>query len=157
MGFCGYVWNKLYSANIIKKSGMMFDETIKYAMDVLFYEMFVSQNGCMGTYIEEPLYHYVQRNNAISKSELYDVKTDILKVYKHVEEILPDKDKYWARGFYCYHASVICELAIKKQDIVMLKKMQNEIKIHYDDYIRTNKEFTNKFKRMDDLLAAIIE
>jgi len=153
MGFCGYVWNKLYTASIIRESGLFFDESIKYAMDVLFYETLVTKQKCVGAYIDKPLYHYLQRKGAITKSESYDIKTDILKVYKQVEDLLPDEHKYWARGFYCYHASVICELALKNYDKAMLEKMQNEIRSHYDDYKRTNAEFPEKFKRMEDLLS----
>ena len=153
MGFCGYVWNKLYSASIIRKSELFFDENIKYAMDVLFFETLVSKTKCTGTYVDKPLHHYLQRSGAITKSESYDIKTDILLVYKQVELLLPDNDKYWARGFYCYHASVICELAIKKSDKKMLKKMQEEIITHYCDYKKTNKEFPEKFKRMEKLLS----
>jgi glycosyltransferase involved in cell wall biosynthesis len=156
MGFCGYVWNKLYSADIIKKSGLFFDENIKYAMDVLFYETLAAKQKCVGAYVNKPLYHYLQREGAITKSESYDIKTDILKVYKRVEELLPDEHKYRARGFYCYHASVICELAIKKQDREMLTKMQEEIKAHFDDYKRTNQEFPEKFKRMEELMSCSI-
>ena len=151
MGYCGYVWNKLYSAKIIKDSGLFFDENIKYAMDILFYETLVSKNKCVGRYINQPLYHYLQREGAITKSESFDIKTDILKVYKQVESLLPQRDKYWARGFYCYHASVICELAIKKGNSEMVIQMQNEIRQHYDDYKQTNLEFPEKLKRMDAL------
>ena len=153
VGFCGYVWNKLYNADIIRKCGLSFDEQIKYAMDVLFFETLVTKQKCTGAYIDKPLYHYLQRHEAITKSESYDIKLDILTVYKRVEELLPEENKYWARGFYCYHASVICELAIKKSDKKMLEKMQAEILTHYYDYKQTNKDFPEKFKRMEKLLS----
>lgn len=154
MGFCGYVWNKLYSADIIRESRLLFDENIKYAMDVLFYEMLVSSQGCTGSYIDAPLYHYIERDGAITQSESFNVKTDILTVYKRVEEILPEEHKYWARGFYCYHASVICELAIRKSNQEMKKRMQAEIRSHLEDYIRTNIEFPEKIERMRSLVDA---
>jgi len=153
MGFCGYVWNKLYRAKLIRESGIFFDEEIKYAEDILFNETLISQSNCSGSFIDKPLYHYFQHSGAITKSESYDVKTDILTVYKQVEKLLPDKEKYWARGFYCHHASVICELAIKKRDENMLKKMQKEVELHYDDYKKTNREFPEKFRRIENLLA----
>jgi len=154
MGFCGYVWNKLYCANIIRNSGLFFDENIKYAMDVLFYETLVSKQGCVGAYIDRPLYHYIQRADAITKSESYDIKTDILKVYKEVESLLHENHKYWARGFYCYHAGVICELARKKRDNEMFAKMQEEITAHYEDYKRTNEEYPQKLNNMKALMNA---
>lgn len=153
MGFCGYVWNKLYAGGVVRESGIFFDEEIKYAMDVLFYKSLVSKMNCTGVFVEKPLIHYVQRDGAITKSESFAVKADILKVYKRVEEMLPPKDRYWARGFYCYHASVICELARKKRDQEMLEKMQQEIKAHYDDYKRTNERFPGKCEQMKGLMA----
>ena len=154
MGFCGYVWNKLYSAGVIKDSGLFFDEKIKYAMDVLFYESLVLKYKCIGTYVDKPLYHYYQRDDAITKSESYDIKTDILVVYKLVEEMLPCQYKFRARGFYCYHAGAILELARKKRDKEMFAKMQDEIRAHYRDYKRTNRKFPKKFKEMQKLTEA---
>jgi glycosyltransferase involved in cell wall biosynthesis len=156
MGFCGYVWNKLYRADVIRRGGVRFDENIKYGMDVLFYTALVSTENCTGRYINKPLYHYVQRGGAITKSESFDIKTDILTVYKRVEELLPQKHKFWARGFYCYHASVIYELAVKKSDIIMARKMRDEIRAHIGDYIRTNEEYPHKIKRMEDFLCSTL-
>jgi len=67
-----------------------------------------------------------------------------LTVYKRIEKLLVDGGysdiSYWARGFYCYHASVIAEM------------LQSEIKEHLNDYIETNKEFPEKIERMRGLL-----
>lgn len=156
IGFCGYVWNKLYSADIFNNSGLVFDNKIKYAMDVLFYTTVVLTGKCIGAYIDKPLYHYYQRKTAITKSESLDIKTDILIVYKRVEKLLENNGfediAYWARGFYCHHASVIAELCIKNNDKKNLTIMQNEIRLHLDDYIKTNKEFPEKFERMYKLI-----
>ena len=153
MGFCGYVWNKLFKAELF--DGLRFDESIKYASDVLTYTELIKRGNVKGTYIEKPLYHYiVSRAGAVTKSESYNVKTDILRSYRGIEELLPDKDKYWARGFYCYHASVVAELARKKRDKKMLAKMQKEINASYGDYRRTNRRFPQKWKDIKDLSIA---
>ena len=156
LGFCGYVWNKLYSAEAIKTSRLCFDEKIKYGMDVLFYISLVSTVNCKGIYTDKPIYHYLQRDSAISKSESVEVRTDILTVYKRVEQILKQSGysyiDYWARGFYCHHASVIAETAIKNNDKKTLKLMQNEIRAHIDDYIKTNAEFPEKIEKIRGLL-----
>jgi len=156
MGFCGYVWNKLYSANAIKKGGLCFDEKIKYGMDVLFYMNLVATVNCNGIYTDKPIYHYYQRNSAISKSESFNVRNDILTVYKKVEHLLNNSEysdiSYYARGFYCYHAGTIAEVAIKYGDKQTLLLMQKEIKEHIDDYIKTNTEFPDKIEKMRDLL-----
>jgi glycosyltransferase involved in cell wall biosynthesis len=144
MGFCGYVWNKLYSADIIKANRLSFDNDIKYGMDVLFYYTLMTSCNCIGIYIDKPLYHYLQRDTAISKSKSLSVKADILTVYKRVEELLNENEysniSYWARGFYCHHASVIAEIA------------QCEVKSHLKDYVKTNKDFPGKFARMRAIL-----
>jgi len=141
MGFCGYVWNKLFSADAIK---ITFDNKIKYGMDVLFYTTLVLAGKCTGVYTDKPLCHYYQRKEAISKSKSLSIKADILTVYKRIEELLNNNGysdiSYWARGFYCYHASVIAEI------------IQSEIKSHLNDYVETNKEFPKKIERMYGLL-----
>jgi len=144
IGFCGYVWNKFFLADIVRKSGLSFDNDIKYGMDVLFFATIVLICKCTGVYTDKPLYHYYQRNSAISKLKSFNIKADILTVYKRVEKLLIDGGysdiSYWARGFYCYHASVILEM------------LQSEIRDHLNDYIETNKEFPEKIERMRGLI-----
>jgi len=152
MGFCGYMWNKLFRGNLFR--GMQFDERINYAQDVLLYSELVKNNKAKGRYINKPLYHYVvSRQDSITNSDSFNVKGVILEVYKRVEALLPSEHKFWARGFYCHHASVICELALMKNNKDMLIKMQREIIEHYKDYKRTNIEFPEKLKRLDNLLS----
>jgi len=156
MSFCSYVWNKLYSAKVIKTSELSFDNDIKYGMDVLFYYTLVLSQKCTGVYTNKPLYHYLQRKTAISKSGSIDIKTDILAAYKKAEELMNDNGYYdisfWARGFYCYHAGVVAEIAYKNGDYKTLRTIQNKIKNHLNDYIATNREFPEKHKRMQGLL-----
>jgi len=152
MGFCGYMWNKLLRGNLF--SGLQFDEQINYAQDVLLYTELVNDKKAQGRYINKPLYHYVvSRQDSITNSDSFNVKVVILEVYKRVEALLPSEHKFWARGFYCHHASVICELALMKNNKDMLIKMQREIIEHYKDYKRTNIEFPEKLKRLDNLLS----
>jgi len=144
MGFCGYLWNKLFSSDIFLSNGLHFNEKINYAEDVLLYTEAIITGKYIGIYIDKPLYHYYQRVGSISHSESIGAKVDILTVYKKVEKLLNENGysdiSYWARGFYCYHASVIAEI------------IQNEIKTHLNDYIETNKEFPEKIERMYGLL-----
>ena len=156
MGYCGYVWNKLYRADIIKSSNMLFDENIKYGMDSIFYFSLILSQSCEGIYTNKPLYHYLQRDSAISKSKSYEIKNDILTVYKKIEDLLNNNGfsdlSFWARGFYCYHAGVVAGIALDNGDTEVFKKMQNEIKTHIDDYIKTNIDFPEKCERMLKLL-----
>jgi glycosyltransferase EpsH len=155
MGFCGYMWNKLFSANLFKN--LRFREDIRYGGDVFLYTQLILANKCTGVYTDKPLYHYLQRDSAISKSKTFDVKKDILTAYKGIEKLLNDygygEDSYWARGFYCHHASVFAENAIENGDAVTLQIMQTVIKEHLSDYAKTNVNFSEKMKRMDTLLG----
>lgn len=154
IGFCGYLWNKLFPSGAVKR--LTFDEEINYGEDVLFYTSVVLKNGCKGLYTDIPLYHYRQGRSSISKSESSEKKLDILKAYKKVEGLLVKHGysdiAYWARGFYCYHASMIAELALKNDDNETFKAMQTEIKENLSDYTKTNKEFPEKFERMYRLI-----
>jgi glycosyltransferase involved in cell wall biosynthesis len=145
MGFCGYLWNKLFFADIFLNNNLNFNEKINYAEDVLLYTKAILAGKYIGIYIDKPLYHYYQRKDSISHSESIDVKADILVAYKKVEKLLNENGysniSYWARGFYCHHAIVIAEI------------LQCEIKSHLNDYMETNKEFPEKFGRVHGLLS----
>ncbi|MCL1881179.1 MAG: glycosyltransferase [Oscillospiraceae bacterium] len=151
-GFCGYMWNKLFKASLFDNPNLRFRKDLRYGSDVFLYTDIVLSKQCKGIYTDKPLYHYLQRKTAISKSKIFDVKRDILDTYKGVEKLLNDysyqDDTYWARGFYCHHASVFAEDAIANGDFDTLKTMQTEIKTHYDDYVKTNLDFPQKFERM---------
>jgi len=158
MGFCGYVWNKLYLGNAVRESGLRFSEEIRYGMDVLFFVGLVLKQCCKGVYVSRPLYHYLQRDSAISKTQSVELKTHILSVYNGVDDLL-NKNGYtdisfWARGFYCYHAGVIAGIALKNSDKKTLEMMQLEIERHLDDYAKTNTAFPEKVDGMRKLLEA---
>ena len=157
MGFRSNVWNKLYNAKMITSSKLFFNENIKYGMDVLFYYSLILKKKCQGIYADQPLYHYYQRNTAISKSKSLRVRQDILTAYKKVEELMNTYGysdiSFWARGFYCYHASVIAEMGLEINNREAFLKMQDEIATHFDDYVKTNEGYPNKIERVRKLLS----
>lgn len=160
MGFCGYMCNKLFRADIFKNADLRFDENIKYGEDVLLYTKYVLSGKCGGIYIDKPMYHYYQRSGAASKSTSPGVKLDILTAYNQIEQLLIDNGysdmSFWARGFYCYHAGVIARIAAENNDMKILRLMKEEIKKRLDDYIRTNEEFPEKHEKMLNLLKETI-
>ena len=156
MGFLSYLWNKLFSAEVIKKCKIYFDTDIKYGFDTLFYYTLVLSGNCSGVYTDKLLYHYLQRDTSLSNMQTVESKSGILDVYKRVEALMNKAGysdiAYWVRGFYCHHASVIAEIALKNNDMNTFKEMQKEIKNYLDDYIETNKEFPEKFERIYKLI-----
>jgi len=156
MGFCGYAWNKLFSSALFTHKKLRYNNSIDYGGDVLLYTEAVLAADGFGFYVNRPLYHYYQRNESISKSEDIHVKMQILNAYKKVETLLIDNGyasySFLARGFYCHHASVIAEMAVKTQNTEALIFAQREIKQHLDDYIKTNATYPEKLNRMNALL-----
>jgi len=156
LGFCGYMCNKLFSARLFEQGKMCFREDIRYGEDVLLYTQIVLSNNCTGVYVDKPLYYYLQRNTAASKSRSVEFRKNILKVYKCVEQLLDEngygEDSFWARGFYCYHVSVIAEIALETGVIDVFQEMQKQINAHFDDYRKTNLHFPNKLERMRKIL-----
>lgn len=151
-GYGGYVWNRLFSSKLILNNGITFDENLKFGGDILFCAQAVLADGCKGAYIKKPLYHHYLLESSTSHSKNIFIKKDILIAYKRIEEILDKKGysdiSYWARAFYCHHASVVAELALIQQNKDMFSFMQNEIRAHIDDYIKTNEAFPQKLKRI---------
>ena len=156
LGFCGYLWNKLFLSQIIRNNDLRFAADINYGEDVLFLFEYILSKNCGGVYVDKPLYHYNQRDASIANSDEPGVKKDILTAYKRVEALLDNSAypdiSYWARGFYCYHAGVIAKAAQRKKDVATLWAMKREIAEHIADYAATNTEYPEKAERMRKLL-----
>jgi len=155
-GYCSYIWNKLFDANVIKRNEIQFDENIKLGGDVLFHAQYVLLSESVGLYVDKPLYHYYQRDSSTSHTSDISLKSDIMMAYKKIEELLNERGfsdiSFWARGFYCYHASVAAKIALEQNNLDVFSSMQDEIRIHYDDYIRTNESFPEKHEMMQKLM-----
>lgn len=156
LGFCCYIWNKLFLAETVFENALAFDEEIHLGADVVFFTEAVISGAMTGAYCAKPLYHYYQRNSStVNKSDI-SLKRDALVSYKRIEELLTIKGCtdicFWARGFYCYHASVAARVALEQGDKEVFAQMQNEIRNHYDDYVRTNKDAPHKCESMLELL-----
>lgn len=65
-GFQGYLWNKLLSAEIIKRNNILFDERIFLNEDLLFLCQY-SQHIEKAVYNEIALYHYICRDCSLSR------------------------------------------------------------------------------------------
>jgi len=155
-GYCSYIWNKLFNADLIQKNNLLFDESLKFGGDVLFHAQVVLSDGCKGVYNEKPLYHYFQRESSTAHKRDISIKMDILKAYKHIEALLIKKGhldiSFWAGGFYCYHAIRTAELAIEQKNTDVLSLMKREIQLYTDDYIKTNENFPEKHEQLYNLI-----
>lgn len=60
----GYVWGKLYRADVIKKNDIYFDENIAYNEDRLFLVQYLDNCKHSVAYCPEKLYIYIQSDNS---------------------------------------------------------------------------------------------
>ncbi len=102
---CYAVWNKMYSANLLKKSGVLFLKGINYE-DINFNAKILPYVKSK-TYIDVPLYNYVQRNNSIC--HVYDEK--IKMIYTSLTDI---KHFYEKNGFMSKYADGVEYLFIRE-------------------------------------------
>ena len=94
-GFCWTLWNRLFSADIIKNNnkGLFFNEKFIIGFDPLFNTNVFLTDGCVGTYTDKPLYHWVYRESSLSHSPENILRRyqDALMVLRAIKELLINK------------------------------------------------------------------
>ena len=84
-GFQGYVCNKLFSAELIKKEDIVFNEDIHFGEDLLFCcDNFLKNQKFV--YDPSPRYHYIYHDNNTTKATFSPKKLTLLK---SLEKIIP--------------------------------------------------------------------
>lgn len=137
----GYVCNKLYKRNIIKKNKLKFDESISIGEDLLFNNnYFKYSKGFVRS--EAPLYFYrLNANSSVNRLD-NDKWFDLLKVY---EKIFLSHSNEKIVGRYKYNYSLLIleaqyrynwckEVSYSYEDIAKLKKI----------FVRLNKNYSFK-------------
>ncbi len=108
-GYQGYLWNKLFLTQIIKKNRIFFDETIHYNEDRLFIYMYLKK--CKHVQIiNEKTYKYVHHINSKmwdAEHEVFDDKIltelDAFEIIKK-DNVNPKNDIYYLCCFDIYMA-----------------------------------------------------
>ena len=156
--FCGYVWNKLYSADIIRNSNIRFDERIGFAMDALFFTSLVTHTKCTGVYIDKPLYHYIIRDSSISNNNPLRNRKYTFPVYQTIIDMLDGAGyqnvSIWPKKLYCFMAGYYAEIAIEFGNGEILAELQKEIKLYLKEYIDISKQYPDRVEWITKLLAA---
>ena len=86
-------WNKLYRAEIIKKKGIIFPETMSLGEDLIFNLAYLdaSENDKIAL-IREPLYNYFSENeNSLDKK----FRPNLLEIYKEIDGLVYDHLEKW--------------------------------------------------------------
>ncbi|MGU9380701.1 glycosyltransferase [Clostridium perfringens] len=82
--FDGYIWNKLYKTDIIRKNKIQFDESITMQEDILFNLQYLNYVNSIA-YIDKPLYNYYQISNSAIRKKHNNLLYGSLKLYKYTE------------------------------------------------------------------------
>lgn len=82
----GYVWNKSFKTDIIKKNSIRFDESLELAEDLLFTaEYMLKANKFM--YYPEILYHKISRSSSIVHNANFLMRNKEKKVRDKIDEL----------------------------------------------------------------------
>ena len=157
IGFCGYLWNKLFRADLFQNKSILFDETVSFGEDALFFTRIMLQNNCTGVFIDKPLYHYSIVDSSLSNSDPLNNRESVFKVYSEIINLL-DESNYknisiWAKRFYCYFAGMYADIARKNGNNDVLSIMQEEIKLYLSEYVQTNQDFPDRLEWINSFIG----
>lgn len=141
----GYLWNKLFKSDVIKRGNLRFDEDIKFNEDRLFVVRYLC--GCTGTvyYTTAPVYKYFRRSTGVMASLERGFNAGFLtdfvafvRMKELVEESFPDKRmvrmaKDGVRGSYDRIVSMIHRFDADGQAIIpqLKKSMRQALGLYY--------------------------
>ena len=152
------VWNKLFCSDLFRNNnGLLFNEHLFSGSDALFLPSVFLIDGCTGTYCDQPLYHYYQRNSSIVHSSTAIIKEKgSLAAHKSVLKMFNDSGyedlAMLVKKEICYCASLIAELAIKEGDEGVLERMKREMRTYMEDYVELNRDFPARVERIKELI-----
>lgn len=79
----GFLWNKVFISEIIKKNNLFFDTNIHYCEDLLFVNEYI--NYCSSfAYLHTTLYNYRMRKSSISFNCMNKKNVTIFRVYSYL-------------------------------------------------------------------------
>ena len=78
--FKGFAWNKLYRLDIIEFNNLRYDVDCVLVEDALFNHQYMS-NCSVSYYIDDPLYHYITRNDSLTNQSFKEKNWDLLILY----------------------------------------------------------------------------
>ncbi|MGG3987022.1 glycosyltransferase [Bacillus smithii] len=90
--FKGFLWNKLFSANLIKNNQITFDESIHFCEDLLYCCQCIVKSKNI-VYDTTPYYHYVIHDSNASKSNYSSKKLTSLDALVKIIDILNNENE----------------------------------------------------------------
>lgn len=158
--YAAYVWNKIFSANIIKEHNLQFDVSLRRGDDVLFFVQY-ALNTTKATYINRNYYHYLIHNQSTSNNKTKNnlsVLEDILKGYEKAIELLENDMRImsetidYLKCFYVYHASILYEIANEYHIEDKLSFFRSRINMYYSAYYSQNKADISRIEHIRSIM-----
>lgn len=165
MGYCGYIWNKLFDKTVMDRENISFNESIKFGEDILFFGEYiaaVSDKNRVSVYVNESLYHYRQHIQSIKNTKNILLRAEIIGSYEYVAEMIKKRGLndilFLANAFICYHASEVLKMALldKKMNREIIEKYADVVKEFLSDYKKTNSETIDNVYKIEKMLEEIL-
>ena len=160
-GVASYLWNKLFKNDVINGRGSVtrFDVSLgSLGDDILFAaECFMKAENI--AYIPYCGYNYFQRKGATFQGAIASrlEKMCPLISYERIIELYIHNDVNsdtidYIKRFYVYHGGLLLEYAIEKKYVEKIKVLKEKIILYYEVYVKTNSDYPDRIKWMDNLL-----
>ena len=129
--YCGFVWNKIYIASIIKNNNIKFDERIYICEDLLFNCEYISniEKGC---YLTNKLYYYIQRSDSSYNNRYNDKWKTVILAYEKIKTLIGEENIDNFEYSYLYSLLNLKEKLIIEK--VKDKKFKKEINSKISNY-----------------------
>ena len=125
----GYLWNKIFKADIIKNNNICFDQKICYCEDLLFVSTFVKHIRDYGI-IKDTLYNYRMRNASTSNNYFNAKSICILDAYNKILELKFDyESQLYIKFYYFLNYYKLKQFITTKKIYVNEREILKKIKI----------------------------
>lgn len=128
--YCGFMWNKLYKLDVIKKYQLNLKEDISICEDLLFNCEYLVRIE-KGVYSNKKLYHYLlNRDSCYNRKTYHEKWLSVIKAYEQIEDLFQKQSIQIHDLFYYSYLYALLDL---KEKLIGNKKDVNlaiQEKIH---------------------------
>ncbi len=157
--FCGYAWNKLYSMQVIREHGLLFDEELLMVQDLHFaYRYF--QYCHKIAYDPRPLYYYNRDSGGVtaSRSPLTKRKLNGLQTYVKIADLAHEPHPVIEKMAYSTISDTCLDYIFLYYRSHMnapetLEMLKNTF-VKYSEYFYASKEYNDRRKKTARLIPA---
>ncbi len=144
----GYIWNKLYTKDILKK--IKFHSNIPIYEDLLFNYQIALNTNIHYSYIDTPLYYYIQNNTSAIHQNNIQKRVSSLEALSNIVDILKKLNNNNYLKYECNYIGNYCKYKeiIKRENLDIDLTKQKKIARNYlnEGLFRKNIGIKNKIK-----------